>query len=105
MEISFCDLKKKEVINIADGKRLGRIVDMVFGIPSGKVCGIVVPGDNSFRLFGKNTDLYIPWNKILRIGNDVILVDISAVRGEKCSPAAQISGSVAESGGERYRDL
>ena len=51
MEISFCDLKKKEVINIADGKRLGRTIDVVFAVPSGRVCGIVVPGDNNFRLF------------------------------------------------------
>ena len=105
MEISFCDLKKKEVINIADGKRLGRTIDVVFAVPSGRVCGIVVPGDNNFRLFGKNTDMYIPWNKFLRIGNDVILVDISAVRGEMCSPAAQIPGSVMEMGGDNHRDM
>lgn len=75
METSFCELKQKEVINVKDGKRLGRIVDIVFCCPEGKITGIVVPGGRSF-LFSKN-EMFIDWRNIEKIGEDAILVDIA----------------------------
>ena len=30
MELSFLDLKEREIINVYDGKKLGRIIDIVF---------------------------------------------------------------------------
>ena len=76
MEYTFCELKCKDVINIIDGRRLGRMVDMVFDASRGKICGIVVPGEKSFWFFKPNEDIFIPWCNILRIGEDVILVEI-----------------------------
>ena len=72
MEISFTELKEKEVINVFDGKKLGRIVDILFDCISGEVKGIVVPGER--KLFHKNEDLFVPLNRLKKIGNDVILV-------------------------------
>jgi len=74
MEVSFLDLKEREVINVYDGKKLGRIIDVVFNNRNGIVKGIVVPGDK--KIFRKAEDLFIPIEKIKRIGNDVILVGI-----------------------------
>lgn len=80
MEISFCDLRTKEVINICDGKKLGNIVDMVFDSCSRKITGIVVPGEKTFFSFIKNTpDIYIPFCKIRKIGKDVILVELDPI--------------------------
>ena len=44
MEINFSFLRTKEIINIYDGKRLGRIIDVTFDKESGKVLGFIVPG-------------------------------------------------------------
>ena len=63
--INFCDLKRKEVINLCDGARLGCICDLEMDACSGAVYAIIVPGP-----------LVIPYNKITKIGDDVILVDI-----------------------------
>lgn len=76
METSFCELKKKEAVNLADGKRLGRVCDVVFTWPEGRVQGIVVPGGRGMR-WGR-ADLFIDIKCINKIGVDVILVDIKA---------------------------
>lgn len=79
--IGFCvsDLKMKEVINIIDGKRLGAITDIEIDVESGKLTAIVVPGNGKFLgLFGRNEDVVIPWEKINKIGFDVILVEAVA---------------------------
>lgn len=76
VEISLCELRNKEVVNVADGKRLGRIFDMVFTI-NGGIQGIVVPGDRTlFKPFGGADSVFIPWNSICKIGDDVILVEL-----------------------------
>ncbi len=65
-----------EAVNLADGKRLGRVCDVVFTFPEGKVLGIVVPGGKGFR-WGK-ADLFIDLRCVRKIGVDVVLVDIKA---------------------------
>ncbi len=74
MEITFTDLKQREVINVFDGKKLGRITDLVFDIETGKVEGIIVPGEK--KIFRKTDDIFIPLEKLKRIGDDVILIGI-----------------------------
>lgn len=73
------DLKLKEVINIVDGKRMGAITDIEIDVESGKLTAIVVPGNGRFLgLFGRSEDIVIPWDKINKIGFDVILVETTA---------------------------
>lgn len=80
MEITFCDLRTKEVINVCDGKRLGNIIDMVFDSRTLKVTGIVVPNEKTFFSFFKNNnDVFIPFSKICKIGKDVILVELTQI--------------------------
>ncbi len=74
MEISFSELHAKFVVNVADGKNLGKTCDVVFSFPEARVFGIVVPGKR-FRVF-KNNDLFIPLKNIVKIGTDVVLVDL-----------------------------
>lgn len=77
METSFCELKGKEVINIVDGKKLGRIIDIVFDTNSGRVLGIVVPCYNkSWNIFKASDDIFIPFGCICKFGDDAILVQI-----------------------------
>jgi len=73
------DLKLKEVVNILDGRRLGTITDVEIDIDTGKLTAIVVPGQARFLgLFGRNEDIVIQWEKINKIGLDVILVEESS---------------------------
>ncbi len=64
------------MINICDGKQLGRVCDVVFSFPEGKVQGIVAPGGKGFR-FGK-ADLFIDIKNVTKIGVDTVLVEIKS---------------------------
>lgn len=74
MDIAFTDLKEKEIINVTDGKKLGRIIDFLFDIETGQIKGIIVPGER--KIFKRNEDIFVPLEKIRRIGGDVILVKL-----------------------------
>ncbi len=76
-EYTFCELREREVINVEDGKKLGRIVDVAFNC-KGQLIGLIVPGEKKFFKNITGTDnLYIPFNCVLKIGDDVILVDLN----------------------------
>ena len=86
MELTFKELKKRDVINIADGRCLGRITDLKLKFPQGVLTGIFVPGKRYRGLFwflDKNT-IFIDESKIVKIGGDVILVNLR--RGDISSP-------------------
>lgn len=76
METSFSELHRKEAVNLTDGKRLGRICDVVFTYPEGKVQGIVVPGGKGFRW--AKAEQFIDLKCVKKIGVDVVLVDVRA---------------------------
>ena len=61
MEITFNEIKSKEIINIYDGKKLGHAIDIVFEKFTGGVSGVVVPGEH--KIFRKNEDIFIPISK------------------------------------------
>ena len=65
MEYNLTDLKKKKVINVADGKDLGKITDMVITYPEGKIKGIIVPGKKSERTVFTMAKFTIPDGKCL----------------------------------------
>ena len=91
MELSFKDLAKRDVINVADGKCLGRICDLRLDFPRGELTGIVVPGKKTkwpLKCFDK-CSLFIDQSRIIKIGGDVILVNLRC--GEVCSPNAELN--------------
>ncbi len=81
MELSFSELRAKEVVNTQDGRKLGRVCDIILCYPENRWIGIVVP---SSRGFGKKNDLFIEFRNIVKIGEDVILVNVGAHRRESC---------------------
>ena len=75
---TFCELRRKEVINICDGARLGCITDLELDECTGCIGAIVVPGQS--RMFGIlkcDEEIVIPYCKIKKIGDDVILVEFA----------------------------
>ena len=76
MGTRLTELHCKEVICIADGRRLGFVSDVQIEIPSGNVTAIIVPGPcKLLGVLGGKDDFVIPWCCIKRIGPDIILVD------------------------------
>ena len=75
MEISYNELRCKEVVNLQNGARMGKIIDMIIDTSGKEVLGVVVPGVR--RLFRANEDIFIPWCNVSKIGDDVILVSLS----------------------------
>ncbi len=74
----FLELKEKEVINCKDCKRLGYIADIEIDCATGKIIAIIVPGPGKmFSCFGTCTEFYIRFCNIVKIGPDIVLVDIN----------------------------
>ena len=79
MDMSLSELRAKDVVNTLDGKRLGKVMDLEFDPCSGCVEALVVPGEFkvSHALRGEKCGVVIPWQRICKIGENVILVQLS----------------------------
>ena len=76
METRIAELRYKEVISVTDGCRFGYVGDMEVDLESGQVRALVVPGRlRLFGLLGREEDRYIPWDRVRRFGEDIILVE------------------------------
>ena len=81
MQCRIRGLRRKEVINICDGSRLGYVSDVDIKVPEGQVVAVVVNAPGLFfGLFGRGEEFYIPWECIKQIGDDIILIDKPAER-------------------------
>jgi len=79
--IKISELRARDVVNILDGKKLGNIIDIDLDLENGKVLALVLPGRlKGFSIFSKREEVSVPWNKIIRIGRDVILVEVPVVK-------------------------
>ncbi len=82
MEYTFLELKQKEVINLLNGKRLGRVCDIIVTSPENKFIGIVVPSSQGFKFFSR-TERVIEMKYIKKIGEDTILVEVDEDEDKK----------------------
>ena len=69
-------LREKEVIDVLTGRRVGFVSDFLIEPCAGQITAIVLPGTSSFFSFGKREETVIPWEHIVRIGEDAILVNV-----------------------------
>lgn len=70
------DLQTKDVVNINDGKNLGRIADVEID-SEGKIINIVIEKRKFFKkLFNSSNQYNIMFKEINKIGDDVILINI-----------------------------
>lgn len=75
----FSELKEKEVINCNDGMRLGFVVDAEIDACNGKIITLIVPeATKFFGCFGCSKEFVIPFCDIVKIGADIILVNIKS---------------------------
>lgn len=96
METRIAELRYKEVISVTDGSRFGYVGDMEVDLESGQVRALVVPGRlRLFGLLGREEDRYIPWDRVRRFGEDIILVEQE--------PQPRARAAAGERGAERER--
>jgi YlmC/YmxH family sporulation protein len=77
MEISMYsigNLRNMEVIEITTGAKLGFIKDLKVDCNEYKIVSLLLP-NQKMSWFSKNDYLEIAWEKVLKIGIDVILVE------------------------------
>lgn len=70
------DLQSKDVVNVVDGSKLGRVSNLEIDPLSGKILSITV--QTNLRLanfFSGNNNVVIPWNQIVKIGGEVVIVN------------------------------
>ena len=69
------DLSYKEVIHLESGQRLGYVRDAEIDPHSGRVTALVIPGRLKWLgLLGREPEQVIPWERIHRLGEDIIFV-------------------------------
>lgn len=68
---------KKEIVNVQDGRRLGFLSDVEVDLVSGKIEAIVLTVPAKILPMGSNCkELVIPMDRIKKIGEDIILVNV-----------------------------
>ena len=73
--VRISEFQIKDVVNVADGKKLGNISDIDISIGTGKIEAIIISENSKILgLFGRDEEIVIPWRNIMKIGEDVILV-------------------------------
>ena len=68
------DLQNKDIVSMADGKRIGNIIDVLFD-EQGRMLSLIVSTSKFFRFFNSN-EIEVKWSQISKIGEDVILIDL-----------------------------
>ena len=78
----FSDLQDKDVINVCDGRNLGKTDDLEIDCAAGQILALVVvdnpKGWSFFKSKSKDEGVVVPWHRIVRIGDDAILVELDS---------------------------
>lgn len=67
------DLQAKEIIDITTGTRIGMIIDVLVE-KDGKIKSLVLQ-EKRIKRFKVTDETEISWNEIVKIGDDIILID------------------------------
>ena len=81
------ELKRREVINVCDCKRLGFVGDLDVDPCTGRILAIIVPGPGCVCGFlGREKEFVIPFGDICQIGDDIILVRVEEKKEKPPKP-------------------
>ncbi|ANB56078.1 sporulation, YlmC/YmxH family protein [Anoxybacillus sp. B7M1] len=76
--IKISEFQTKDVVNVANGKKLGNIGDIDINLQTGQINALIILGSGKvLGLFGREAETVIPWQNIVKIGADVILVRLN----------------------------
>ena len=83
-EITTTDLFCLEVINLCDGGKLGYPSALELCAEDGRVTALIIPRESGFWGLGKTEQYRIPWCRIECIGEDTVLVKLTAAELTTC---------------------
>ena len=77
--MTLSDIEEKDVINVVTGERIGFVSSLRIDTKSGQIIAITVQPSMKFvSFFSKDeASVVVPWNQILKIGEDVIIVNVA----------------------------
>ncbi len=83
MQTMFSQLCNKEVISCNDGAKLGNVTDLELCTDDCRITAIIIKNCNS--ILKKGDEIKIPWDKIEKIGTDVIIVNYKPIFNSHCN--------------------
>ena len=76
--MKLSELQKKDIVNIKNGKKIGKIIDVEFDINTGYLIRFVIEKPFFVKnIFNIEEVITIKFTQIKKLGEDVILIDIS----------------------------
>ncbi len=76
--MKLSDLQRKDIVNLNDGKKIGRIIDVEINTLDGSLVNLIIEKNRYFRnLFNTESDVLVRFNQIKKMGEDVILIDLT----------------------------
>jgi len=75
VQVRLSELQHKDIVDL-EGKKIGNIIDVILDNEGRLVSLVIEPSKRIFRFGNKETESEIGWDKIEKIGEDVILVRI-----------------------------
>lgn len=74
---SYWELLDKDIVNIKNGEVIGRFDDVEIDINNGKITAFYIEETGRFLgMLGKSKSKRVRWEEIIRIGMDVIIVNV-----------------------------
>ena len=71
------ELQRKDIVNINDGKKVGKIIDAEIDEVSGNLRSFIIEQSKYLRsMFRSDSDLKVKYDQIKKMGKDVILIDL-----------------------------
>ena len=74
---NYWDIAEKDVVNIKNGEIMGRFDDVEIDTRKGKIMAFYIEEASRFMgMLGKTKPKRVKWEEILKIGMDVIIVNV-----------------------------
>ncbi len=82
--ITLSSLSEKDVISISTGRNIGQVDDIEFCKENAMVKYLIVFGrPKLFGLLGRGKDIRIPWDDVVVIGEDAVLINKCIIEDEE----------------------
>jgi YlmC/YmxH family sporulation protein len=78
-DMRLSELGGKEIIGLDNGERMGVVgdADLEIDPATGRITSIILPGGSLFGFGKRREDIVIPWNSIVKIGPDMMIIQLN----------------------------
>ncbi len=77
--LKISELTRRDIVNLADGAKLGAIKDIQLDPETGAIKAFVLQSPRKYGLLHVGKDMVVPWENIKKIGLHTILVELHTV--------------------------